>query len=64
MSQMTRLNMSQKYIEQYVMVYCFFHLCYVLGGRVGISGGKMVLRCMLECFENCSVVDLGNNDHG
>ena len=61
---MTRLNMSQKFIEQYVMIYCFSHLCYVLGGQGGISGGKMVLRCMLVCFENCPVVDLGNNDHG
>ena len=64
MSQMTQLNMSQKYIEQYGLVYCFSHLCYVLGRRGGMSGGKMVLRCMLVCFENCSVVDLGNNDHG
>ena len=63
-SQMTRLNMSQKFIEQYVIVYCFLHLCYVLGGRGGFSGGKMVLRCMLVCFENCLVVDMGNDDHG
>ena len=60
--------MNQNIIEQYVMVYClFYHLCYVLGGRDGFPvflGGNMVLRCMNECFKHCTVVDLGNNDHG